>query len=53
MSEVEIKRLRRRAQEERARACVFHDAELRQAHIELAEKYDAVADAYLRMASEG
>jgi len=51
MSEQEIERLRRRAEEERARASTFSDPDLRQVHLELADKYDAVANEYLRLNS--
>ena len=52
MSAEEIERLRRRAGEERARAASFDDPELHNVHVELADKYDAVADAYLRLSRQ-
>lgn len=53
MSQENIARYRRRAAEERERAQTARDDLIAQTHRDLAEKYDAVADAYLKLIRRG
>jgi hypothetical protein len=48
MSREEIAHYERRAAEERKRASTARDARTAQSHIDLAEKYEAVVNAYLK-----
>ena len=53
MSQEDIARFQRRAAEERAHSLRAGDARVAQAHTELADKYEAVAAAYVKLGSRG